>query len=120
MLPACCDAGKATKEPTPPEDLAALFQLQAAGTCHLPQVPRHRIYCALLCRLSGLPWDLIVTDMCFMEKNLGHYTRRKERERAQEEEGKRTKSRSEGQGCKEKKRFCPIPELLEVGSTVLT
>lgn len=44
------------------------------------QVSRHRIYCALLCRLSGLPWDLIVTDMCFMEKNLGHYTRRKERE----------------------------------------
>ena len=67
------------KEPTPPEDLAAFL---APGCWHVPpaQVPRHRIYCALLCWLSGLSWDLIATDTCFMEKNLGHYTTGKERE----------------------------------------
>lgn len=107
------------KEPTPPEDLAAFL---APGCRHVPpaQVPRHRIYCALLCWLSGLPWDLILTETCFLEKNLGHYTMGKERESTGRERDEEEEQIRRPRLLKKKKRFCPIPELLEVGSTVLT
>lgn len=77
------------------------------------QVPRHRIYCALLCRLSGLPWDLIVTDMCFMEKKFRPLHKEEGEERAQEEEGKGKEGRRADQKAKavKKEKKGSVPSL---------